>query len=74
MNEALMYFVPYIQAELINKIIYKTIKCLRFLHQKNIIHRDIKPENILLQSNADDLKLCDFGFARFIPEALSELT
>lgn len=67
MKEALMYNFLHIQAELISKIVYKTIKCLRFLHQKNILHRDIKPENILLQTNADNLKLCDFGFARFLP-------
>lgn len=35
--------LPLTQPALINKIIYKVIKCLRFLHQKNIIHRDIKP-------------------------------
>ena len=56
------------QPKLINRIAYKIVKCLRFLHQKNIIHRDIKPENILLQLDAEELKLCDFGFARFIPE------
>lgn len=52
---------------MINRIAYKIIKCLRFLHQKNIIHRDIKPENILLQNEGEILKLCDFGFARFMP-------
>lgn len=29
------------------------------------MHRDIKPENILLEE--DKVKLCDFGFARFMP-------
>lgn len=38
------------------------------------MHRDIKPENILLNENASVLKLCDFGFARFLPEGNEDLT
>lgn len=53
---------------------YKIVKCLKFLHNKNVIHRDIKPENILLSQDKNVLKLCDFGFARFIPENLKEMT
>ncbi|KAI8381091.1 kinase-like domain-containing protein [Radiomyces spectabilis] len=54
---------------------------LEFLRSKNLVHRDIKPQNLLLippeesghhdVANADIpvLKVADFGFARFLPNA-----
>jgi serine/threonine protein kinase len=29
------------------------------------MHRDVKPENLLIKSETDEMKICDFGFARF---------
>lgn len=45
---------------------------LFYLHHNNIIHRDLKPLNILLALNPDQtlqIKLADFGFARYFQEA-----
>jgi BR serine/threonine kinase len=38
---------------------------LEFLHLHGICHRDLKPENILLD-NTDNIKIADFGFARWM--------
>ena len=44
------------------------LKSVTFCHRRNVVHRDIKPENILVNVNKDfELKLCDFGFSRMIP-------
>ena len=51
--------------KIIKTLIYQLCKAVSYLHNEKIIHRDIKPENLLINKNYD-LKLCDFGFARYI--------
>ena len=49
-------------------IIYNLLCAVKFLHSLNIIHRDLKPANILIDSNCN-VKLCDFGHSRTLPES-----
>jgi len=44
---------------------------LEYLHSRNLTHRDLKPQNLLLFSKHHPivLKIADFGFARYLPEA-----
>ena len=49
-----------------------TSDAVRFLHSNRVMHRDIKSENVLLSDTDADgprvAKLCDFGFARGLPQ------
>ncbi|XP_066598664.1 cyclin-dependent kinase-like 1 isoform X2 [Prorops nasuta] len=47
------------------RYVFQVLRGLNFCHNNHIMHRDVKPENILVSPNGI-IKLCDFGFARFI--------
>lgn len=57
----------------IRKIAIQLTQALHVLHSNRIIHRDMKPQNILIGSK-QQIKLCDFGFARAISHDSSLLT
>uniref|UniRef100_A0A0G4HKM3 Protein kinase domain-containing protein n=1 Tax=Chromera velia CCMP2878 TaxID=1169474 RepID=A0A0G4HKM3_9ALVE len=46
--------------------LYQILRGLKCLHTANIVHRDVTPANCLV--NADcDLRICDFGLSRVVP-------
>ncbi|XP_057525124.1 CBL-interacting serine/threonine-protein kinase 25-like [Amaranthus tricolor] len=51
---------------LARKIFQQLIIALDFCHYHGVCHRDLKLENVLMDSNGEDLKICDFGLATFL--------
>jgi len=58
---------------LVQKLVYQLVKSIDWCHCNDVVHRDIKPENLLIGSD-NTLKLCDFGFARTLPQRGGALT
>lgn len=58
---------------LVKRIIYQICKAIVYIHTNEMLHRDIKPENILV-TGEHMVKVCDFGFARSMPQKGGILT
>ena len=50
-------------------ILYNILCAFNFLHSAGIVHRDVKPGNLLMDSNCQ-VKICDFGLARELPNRI----
>ncbi|RLN73724.1 hypothetical protein BBJ28_00023262 [Nothophytophthora sp. Chile5] len=58
-----------VDSELVRCYIFQLCCAIHYCHINNIVHRDIKPENLLVNTSNGEhsLRLCDFGFARSLP-------
>ncbi|KAG9393624.1 cyclin-dependent kinase like [Carpediemonas membranifera] len=52
-----------LKISMVKTYIYQLLLAIDYCHSQDVIHRDIKPENLLITGD-NQLKLCDFGFAR----------
>ncbi len=57
-------------------LMIKLADAVQFAHQRHVIHRDLKPANVLVVSDSDelDVKITDFGLAKFLVEGSSQHT
>jgi BR serine/threonine kinase len=67
----LLASVKSLEIELAMKLFREIVYGLEFLHAHAICHRDLKPENILL-NQFNDIKIGDFGFARWMRRNIAE--
>ncbi|KAF1948033.1 kinase-like protein [Clathrospora elynae] len=58
---------PFLASE-VKTLLRQLTSAMGFLHENYIMHRDLKTSNILL-NNRGQLKLADFGMARYIPSS-----
>lgn len=47
---------------------YQICRACGYIHRLGIVHRDIKPQNILVNTETQEVKLCDFGSAKIPAE------
>lgn len=52
----------------ISYLSYQLFRALKFLHSVGVVHRDLTPANILVSPSCE-IKICDFGLSRTVPEA-----
>lgn len=63
-----------LKSEATRSVVMQLVRAIAHCHSNGVIHRDVKPENILVNLSDMTVKLCDFGFARMIPELDEKLT
>ena len=57
-----------LDAQKVKTYIYQLLKAIDYCHRQHVVHRDVKPENLLIKQENDELKVCDFGFARLLKQ------
>lgn len=48
----------------VKSILYQLLKGTEYCHERRIMHRDLKPSNLLVNPEANHIKIADFGLAR----------
>jgi len=56
--------IPFMDHQLVWKIMKQLAKALNFMHELSICHGDIKIDNIQYDTETDNLKILDFGNAK----------
>ncbi len=57
--------------ELFLKVATYLAQALEDIHRQGVMHGDLKPSNILIDTNADTIKLADFGMSRIFEQHLA---
>lgn len=71
MSEGSLYNILHLKKSQVNVTLEQRLRIARdvartyaYMHQLGIVHRDLKSHNILIDEHLN-IKVCDFGLARF---------
>lgn len=53
-----------IYLETVKRLLYQLLQGLAYLHSRDILHLDLKPANLLVSTDAQLLKIADFGLSQ----------
>ncbi|KAK9479587.1 kinase-like domain-containing protein [Lipomyces japonicus] len=63
---------PFLQSE-IKTLLHQLLSATVLMHENHVIHRDLKSSNLLM-NNRGQIKIADFGLARFFSEPSQAMT
>ena len=64
LNTLINFYKGDIPKQKVRNIMHQLLLAVNYLHSKRIFHRDLKPGNVLIDRDAQKIKLADFGLSR----------
>jgi serine/threonine protein kinase len=74
MEECHPFWKMFLQNKDIKSVRENIIRCIKILHNLQIVHKDIKPENFVWSTSQKKYVFCDFTLSHYVIERKTEST